>query len=123
MLTQIEEAATMRIITIDNHQSEFPKPLQLKKGEKVKIEDKQTEFAGWVWAITDGGNSGWTPEPFLDLKWDDKTAIVNQNYNAHELNVEVGEELEFLDEVNEWLWVRRDSGEHGWIPKAIAKPI
>ena len=51
----------MKLIIVKEHHSPFPNPIRLKKGELVHIEEKETEFKGWIWTITKSGEQGWTP--------------------------------------------------------------
>ena len=104
----------MKVVVTEAYTSSFPNPIRLEKGEVVQVEKRETEFAGWIWTTTGDGNSGWTPEPLLDISG--ASAVVKEDYNARELNTQVGEELMVYHELNEWYWVSNTAGEYGWVP-------
>jgi len=110
----------MKVSVIEEHKSSFPNPIRLKKGEVVKVEKRVSEFVGWIWTITNDGNSGWAPEPLLDISG--AGAKAKEDYNAHELSTEIGEELTVYRELNEWYWVSNSVGGYGWVPvKSVTK--
>lgn len=95
------------------HRSNYPNPLKLAQGTIVKIEKRETEWDGWLWCITEN-NLGWIPDSYV--KVDGEQAEFLRDYDATELNVDVGEELTLLYEVNGWFWCQKTSGESGWVP-------
>jgi uncharacterized protein YgiM (DUF1202 family) len=99
---------------IKDYKSPFPDPLILKKGEKLHIEDKECEWSGWIWSITEDGNSGWIPNSYLKIK--EQNAELLKDYNATELNATKGECYLIEDEESGWVWVSSDNGKYGWIP-------
>jgi len=106
----------MKLIMVKEHHSPFPNPIRLKKGELVHIEEKETEFKGWVWTITKSGEQGWTPEQFLVKGRDGKTAVVKRDYDSCELSVSAGDILTVLQEINEWYRACKENSETGWVP-------
>lgn len=110
----------MKVTVIEEHKSSFPNPISIKKGELVRVEARDSEFLGWIWTITNDGNSGWAPEALLDISG--ARAKAKEDYNARELSPEIGEELTVYRELNEWYWVSNSVGEYGWVPaKTVAK--
>ena len=104
-----EIAATV----IKSHQSDFPNPLILKKGEKLKVSPKKTNFAGWIWLTAPDGNSGWVPENFTEKTEDGCRMSVD--YDATELSVTVGENLTILSEESDWAWCINSKNQNGWV--------
>jgi len=50
--------------------------------------------------------------------------IVKENYSAKELNINVGEKVIKIKELNGWGWVKRElNNEEGWLPLEILKEI
>ncbi len=105
-----EIAATV----IKSHQSDFPSPLILKKGEKLKVSPKKTNFVGWIWCTSPNGNSGWVPENFTERVEDGCRMLVD--YDATELSVMVGEKLTILSEESDWVWCINNKNQKGWVP-------
>jgi uncharacterized protein YgiM (DUF1202 family) len=100
---------------ISDYRSAYPDPLKLKSGEVVTIEEKESEWKGWLWCKDENGKVGWIPENYIKRKGDMGKLLVN--YDATELNVEKGEELEIIKEESVWLWCKNQNGNFGWIPK------
>lgn len=99
---------------IKNHRSDFPNPLILKKGERLSVSPKKTNFEGWIWCTTDEGNSGWVPENFT--KNADNDCVMLVDYDATELSVSVGEKLIILSEESDWVWCLNSKKQKGWVP-------
>ena len=112
----------MNYIVIEQHKTEFPNPIMLKAGEKVKIGEESTEkWINWVYCKKmDDSNAGWVPKQIIN--YDNETVL--QDYSAKELNVERGMIVEGIKELNGWLWSKNKStGEIGWIPMENLKPL
>jgi len=97
-----------------SYTTRFTNPIILKKGENVKVGKRDSEWVGWIWCITEDGNEGWAPENILDINQTE--AVVVSDYNATELSVVVGEELEMYHRESGWVWCRRSNGDEGWVP-------
>lgn len=100
---------------IYGYRSAYPHPLKLKSGEVVTIGEKRSEWSGWLWCEDQDGKKGWVPESYVERKGD--TGKVDVEYDATELTVEKGEELEIIKEEKGWLWCKNKKGNFGWIPK------
>jgi hypothetical protein len=61
-------------------------PIVMKTGDRLQVEDRQTEWAEWVWCMHPNGKSSWVPENFLQRDRD--TARATRDYDATELTVE-----------------------------------
>jgi uncharacterized protein YgiM (DUF1202 family) len=96
------------------YQSAYPDPLKLKAGDEVKVEEKKSEWPGWLWCTDRNGNAGWIPGDYIERDGD--TGTLRVDYDATELTVEAGDELEVIRERNGWAWCRKSDGEHGWLP-------
>ena len=99
---------------IKSYTTRFTNPIILKMGEHVKVRKRDGEWIGWIWCVTEDGNEGWAPE--IILKIDQSEAVVVSDYNATELSVVVGEELEMFHRESGWVWCHRSNGDEGWIP-------
>ena len=100
------------------HTSSYPNPISFEKGEVVGLGAEDTEYPGWVWTRTRDGNEGWAPLSYLEVT-ELKKATAKRSYCAIELNVEHGEEVEVVNELNGWAWCANEAGEYGWLPKEV----
>ena len=103
---------------IKPHQSEFPVPIELEKGDQIEGKVKKTTWEGWAWCQSSAGVKGWVPTEYLQVIQDKEGwFLVVQNYNARELSAQKDEILELSDqEAGEWVWATTEDGQSGWIP-------
>ncbi|MFX1281185.1 MAG: SH3 domain-containing protein [Promethearchaeota archaeon] len=106
---------------IKEYKTPFPDPLKIEKDEYVQIEERESEWPGWIWCITKIGKEGWVPKSYLEIQ--EINAKLLQNYDATELSVMVGEEFMIEDEESGWFWVTNEQGKKGWIPIENVKII
>jgi hypothetical protein len=91
----------MRCKVIKSYTSAFPKPLILKKGEKLRIGNKNSEWTIWIWCITAKGDKGWVPENYLKIYND--IADLLEDYNATELSAVKGQIFQVEKEESGWV--------------------
>ncbi len=103
------------------HRIEYPDPLRVAAGERVNVGHEDAEFPGWKWCKASDGREGWVPVELLSNKGAEATVL--QNYSAHELAVQPGEEVIVEESRHEWLLVRNALGECGWIPASSIEPL
>lgn len=96
------------------YKSAYPEPLIAAAGETLAVEDRETQWPGWLWGEHPGGQAGWVPDVYLQRDGDRGTLV--RDYDATELTVDVGEELTALSEHGGWMRCRLDDGSLGWIP-------
>jgi len=99
---------------ITEYKTPFPDPLRLQKGDVVQIEEKESEWPGWIWCISKEGKQGWVPYNYLEIQG--ATAKLAQNYDATELTVTLGEELIIENQESGWIWASNKEGKRGWVP-------
>jgi hypothetical protein len=99
---------------IRSYQSTCPNPIVMKVGDRLQVEDKPTNWAGWLWCLHPSGKSSWVPENYLNREGD--SALALQDYNATELSVQESQELDILNEEAGWFWCTGGDGESGWVP-------
>ena len=110
-----------KCITIRPWETNYPRHLELKTGEIVKIEKKEkssSKWKDWIWCET-STSSGWVPKLFIE-RIDETSGTVLQDYSAKELTVATGEMILYEKEFNGWVWGRNeDTKEFGWLPIEI----
>lgn len=108
--------------TILSHKSEYEHPINLSKGEKVKVGERAPEenWKDWIWAENDKKEGGWVPIQIIDFSEDKNYGIVLEDYSAKELNIDKDELIIKIKTLNGWSWVRKISNhDEGWIPNEI----
>jgi hypothetical protein len=101
---------------VADYQAAYSDPLTVLAGDTLHIEREDDEYPGWLWCVAADGLAGWVPEPFLVR--DGRVARLRRDYDAGELTVYAGEQLNLLEEVNGWWWAVTDAGTMGWVPAA-----
>lgn len=107
--------ATYKVVTA--YRSTCSEPILLRRGDRVHMGReycKDPEWPGWIWCRARNGRSGWVPK--IVLTGDGARGRALEDYNAHELSVQPGEDVWVLRILNGWAWARRDCGETGWVP-------
>ncbi len=103
-----------RYQVLNTYQTQFEDPLQLKAGDVLSIQPKQSEWPGWVWCLNEEGATGWVPERWLNIN--KRQAMIIRDYSATELSVTAGEIIQSDFGESGWVWARNQSGKAGWVP-------
>jgi len=114
----------MEYIVIEDHKTEFPEPILLKRGEKVIIGEETSEkWPDWIFCVKmDGSNKGWVPKQII--KMENNYGNIIENYSAKELDINKGMIVEGIKELNGWLWSKNKmTNEVGWIPNEKVKVL
>ncbi|MCK8061476.1 MULTISPECIES: SH3 domain-containing protein [unclassified Fusibacter] len=103
---------------IKNRKSDYPNPIILVKGQVVECiqeSDKDSSWSGWVMCQTKD-NKGWIPHQIVEGTEDN--AVIIEDYTAVEFDLELGERLVSLKEMNGWIWCykEQDSKTRAWAP-------
>jgi len=112
----------MNYIVIEDYKSNYPHPITIKKDMKVLVGDIYNGEENWEnWrycSMLDNESCGWVPEQLLVIEND--YGILLEDYTAKELNVDKGEIVKVIKELNGWLWcIRLLDKDEGWLPKEI----
>ncbi|PKK82509.1 MAG: hypothetical protein CVT49_13215 [candidate division Zixibacteria bacterium HGW-Zixibacteria-1] len=104
---------------IKPYRSAYPNPLKLKKDDRIRTGEKESEWPGWVWCTDKSDISGWVPESYVRMNGAE--AIVIYDYDATELTVNPDDELIIINEEVGWYWCLGQNGRSGWVPKENVK--
>ncbi|MEK3745142.1 SH3 domain-containing protein [Brevibacillus sp. FSL K6-0770] len=100
------------------HRINYPTPIELTQGQTVilgRVDDDPDGWRNWRYCYTlDHSMEGWVPEQIIQAK--DKDGIITENYSAKELDVNEGDTVELLQELNGWGWCMSTNREYGWVP-------
>jgi len=106
---------------IHGHQAAPYGKLNISQGEVLQVEQRPSEWPGWVWVTTTHKTSGWMPLAYLqetESGWQSQV-----EYRDVELNVQPGDELEVLSTQSGWGWCRNPNNLTGWAPLNILNPL
>lgn len=93
----------------------YHNPIVLNEGDVVTLgrEEESEKWKGWVWAET-SDNKGWIPKQIVNAEG--TKGVITEFYTAKEVDVNAGDEVEVIKELNGWAWVKNVNGTEGWIP-------
>ena len=103
------------------YRSPFPTPLVESKGAVLKLRQHADEQPGWIYAVSPNNREGWVPRQWLRIEGGQATLL--RDYDATELNLEVGDQLEVTLVLDGWYMARRPNGETGWVPDRAVKVL
>lgn len=106
----------MNVIVIEPYTSHYPNPIKFAKGDILELGEMDTEYPGWILAISKDGRKGWAPVQYFDRENDSPTGVANMDYNAFELSTTMGQKLKVIRELNEWYLLETSEGQLGWVP-------
>lgn len=110
----------MKYIVIKSHQSEFPKPIRLKSGDKFLVGEMYQgpeQWANWYLCSAHGQEPGWVPMQVISFQGDG-TGIATMDYTAQEMDVAQGESVQGERKLNGWIWCSCAAADRqGWVPE------
>ncbi len=110
-----------RIRVIKDYAREFENPISMKKGSHIKVIRKnEGRYKEWFWCKNEEGIEAFVPSEILEIEG--SSAVFLQDYDSREHTVYVGDILIFIYEMGGWAWVKKSSGQDGWIPKENTEP-
>jgi len=99
------------------------RPLVLKRGDRVAVGNRDTEWTSYLWCAGPDGTGGWVPQEYLAMD-DDATATVTVDYSTVELAVAPGDVVSGYQTTGNWTWCVAGDGGSGWVPnKALSRPV
>ncbi|MBJ9976371.1 ligand-binding protein SH3 [Pseudomonas sp. S75] len=109
----------MNYVVIENHRSEYPRPIHFVRGALLQIGQRyqgEHDCQDWYLCSCGGQQAGWVPGQLIErLGVGEGRAL--ESYSAHELDVDPGQVMVGLRPLNGWLWCRSQrNGELGWLP-------
>lgn len=119
-------------IVVEKWIASYENPITLKNGDRVcidlSVKEPDSEWANWVWCTSATYKTGWVPIQILKVLESNsdnlQTAIVTEDYSAHELTINKGDIVVGNTTINGWLWCRKaNAAQYGWVPIRNIKPI
>jgi len=114
-------------ITLFDYKKQDDTELDLKKGENIKVIEKD-ENSGWWYghSIETPKICGFFPNNYLiQVDTTSKLYIVEFDFigeGSNELTIKKGEELELLEKKNGWCQVTNSKKQKGWVPEDFIIP-
>ena len=94
----------MKLNIIKRHRTNYPNPIKFERGDTLHLGELDEEYPGWIRVVTKDQNEGWAPVAYIDTFGSTEFGTANTPYIACELNVNPGDQLDILKELNGWYW-------------------
>ena len=109
---------TYRVIKA--HKASFTYAMLAAEGSEVSVGREDPEMPGWYWCKDAKGVEMWVPSTHMDIAGD--KAVFNQPYNSVELDVAVGDVVQYLGEALGWAECLDGGWRYGWVPSNKLAP-
>lgn len=106
----------MKRKTTQAHQRSFEQAPRVPAGELVEFLYEDARNPGWFYGRAADGVAGYFPSRWFELDASAGQARAVRAYDAAELSLEAGIEVEILAQESGWLLARTADGRQGWIP-------
>jgi hypothetical protein len=111
-----------RVRVIESRPRDHVRNLSVQEGDVIGVGHRNQQYPEMRWCTPESGYSGWMAESYFEYT-SPTEAVVKKAYDAAQLTVFEGEELDVLDVVGEWLLCRNDRGIQGWVPRRILEDV
>lgn len=113
----------MKFRALSDFEVHYPHPLEVRVGDSVAVEKRDTTWREWVWVTLEGERVGaWVHESVLEDASASRTQV-RQAFSSRELSVKKGDVVESLSELGGWHWCVHSDGDEGWIPDYVIEAI
>jgi len=106
---------------MNEHRASYDYAMGAAEGDLVSIGREDPEMPGWFWCRDADGVEMWVPSTYIDVE--EARGIFNQPYNSVELNVKVGDLIQFLGEALGWAECLDGEWRYGWVPYDKLSPV
>lgn len=106
---------------VEAYTSAYPDPICVNEGDELTVEERATEWNGWLWCVDTSSREGWIPRVYVEQRGGRWFAL--EDYVARELSVERGDVIVSHTTVAGWEWCETQTGETGWLPSENLRPI
>jgi len=115
----------LRVIVVSAHAASYSDPVKVNAGARVILGKVDADNPEWRWCIGPDGKEGWIQRSFYtdaDETHGVLQAVIVRDYDAMELTVTPGAELEVIETAGGWHYCRAGDGRTGWVPIANVRP-
>jgi hypothetical protein len=105
---------------VEAHKASFNYMIVALEGDEVSVGREDPEMLGWYWCKDAKGVEMWVPSTHMDIAGE--KAVFNQPYNSVELDIAVGEEVQYLGEALAWVECLNKEWTYGWVPSSKLAP-
>jgi hypothetical protein len=103
------------------HVTNVSGPVRFAAGDALGVGHRDRQWTSYVWCTDPSGHAGWVPDSYIRMTGEHEATAL-RDYDATELTVGEGEELEVIEEAGGWLLCRTSLGITGWVPADRVEP-
>jgi len=104
---------------IQAYSKTYPDPIRGKRGDALEIGEPDPDNPDWIWCVGPERRWGWVHDSVIDRA----RSCLSEDYDARELDVEVGLMVTVEKTLSTWAWCITEEGAAGWVPvKCLERP-
>jgi hypothetical protein len=92
--------------------------IHIGPGDVVGVGHRNQQYPEFLWCASESGRQGWVAESYLEMSGE-KEAVALREYDAGQLTVVAGEQLDVLDQQGAFVLCRNAAGAQGWVPGRV----
>jgi hypothetical protein len=96
--------------------------IRVHSGDSLAVGHRNQQHPAFVWCATEAGHHGWVPEDYLEMTGQ-RSAVARRDYDSTHLTVAADEELDVLEQVDDYLLCRSGAGVEGWVPTGCVRDL
>jgi Variant SH3 domain len=94
--------------------------IRIRAGDNLAVGHRNQQHPAFVWSATEDGHHGWVPEQYVEMVGEHE-GVALRDYDSTGLTVAVGDDLEVLEQVEDYLLCRNAAGAQGWVPESCVE--
>jgi hypothetical protein len=91
-------------------------------GDSLALGHRNQQHPAFVWCASEDGHHGWVPEESIEIV-QGRNAVARRDYDSTHLTVSEDENLDVLEQVDDYVLCRSAAGVTGWVPEACVEDI
>ncbi|MCX6655212.1 MAG: hypothetical protein NTY03_08835 [Candidatus Bathyarchaeota archaeon] len=110
-----------KFLVTKEHKASFSYAMIAVEGDEVAIGKEDPEMQGWFWCKNSKGVEMWVPSTHINLNG--TRGVFNQDYNSVELDVRVGDVVQYPGKTLGWVECLDSGWRYGWVPMQKLIPV
>jgi hypothetical protein len=96
--------------------------IRIREGDNLSLGHRNQQHPAFVWSATEDGHHGWVPEEYVRVTGG-REGVALRDYDSSHLTVVTGEELDVLEQVDDYLLCRNAASVDGWVPASCVEEL
>ena len=111
-----------RVRVLNSCTREQVQEIRVRAGDHLSVGHRNQQHPAFVWSATEDGHHGWVPEDYVRMT-EGRSGVALRDYDSAHLTVSAGEELDVLEQIDDYLLCRSAAGVGGWVPASCVQEL